>query len=428
MRFWYFVIVFALAIGMGVIIRQDPGYALFAYGNWSIEMPLWLCVVLLVLGFASMTLTLWFISTLFSGSHKVRIWWKKHQELTARRQTYKGLLALAEGRWQNAERYLSQSAKHSDNPLINYLSAAKAAEEAGSGERRNRYLQAAFDISAGSDVAVRLTQAQLQLKHGELEQSIQNLQRLYQESPKHPQVLRLLCTLYEVANDWPALFTLLPALRNNQIFSKEKLTRLEQKVYPILLPFYIDKSVKSLMNFWEESPTSIQWHPPFIHDYAKLLMQKEAHEEAEVVLRGALKKIQNDDLIHLYGLVMGRNPKKQLSFAESLQPECFNHALLLLTMGRLAVRNQLWGKATDYLEKSLSLKPLAETYAELGQLMDRLGRTEKRDEYFKKGLLMATQLTPIPIPSTTGSHGSQPSENQNLPGLTFLGIYQLFCR
>ncbi len=363
MRLWSFIIVLALATGIGVVIRQDPGYALFAYGNWSIEMPLWVSAVFLVIIIASALLILWIVNTLFSGSHKIKIWWKKHQEHTARLQTYRGLLELAEGHWQNAERYLSQSAKHSDSPLINYLSAAKAAEEAGSPERRDRYLQSAFDVSAGSDVAVRLTQAQLQLKHGELEQSIKNLQRLHQEAPKHPQVLRLLCTLYEVANDWRALFTLLPALRNAEALPRETLERLEQKIYPALLSSYAEKGLKPLIAFWEESPTCVQLYPPFIRDYAKLLIQQDAHEEAEAVLRYALKKMWNDDLIHLYGLAVGRNPKKQLSFAESLLPEHFNHPLLLLTIGRLSVCNQLWGKAGDYLEKSLSLKPLAETYS-----------------------------------------------------------------
>lgn len=411
MRFWSFITVLALAIGVGVVIRQDPGYALFAYGNWSVEMPLWVCAVLLLLTITTVLLLLWIINTIFSSSHKVRVWWKKHQEHTARLQTYRGLLELAEGHWQSAERYLSQSAKHSDSPLINYLSAAKAAEEAGSPERRDRYLQAAFDVSAGSDVAVRLTQAQLQLKHGELEQGIRNLQHLYQESPKHPQVLRLLCTLYEVANDWRELFALLPALRTSQAISKETLERLEKKVYPALLPFYSEKGVKSLIAFWEDSPTSVQLYSPFIRDYAKLLIQQGAHEEAEAVLRYALKKMWSDDLIHLYGLAIGRNPKKQLSFAESLLPEHFNHAHLLLTIGRLATRNQLWGKAGDYLEKSLSLKPIAETYAELGQLMDRLGHIERRDEYFKKGLFIATELTPTISPQST--------ENQTLLCLSY---------
>ncbi len=391
MQLWSFIFVLALATALGVVISQDPGYALFAYGDWAIEMPLWVSAVLIIMLVALSLLTLWFMNTLFSGSHKVKQWWKKHQEQTARRQTYRGLLELASGRWKNAERYLIQSAPHNDTPLINYLSAAKAAEEGGSPERRDHYLKLAFDVSAGSDVAVRLTQAQLQLEHGDLKQSIHNLERLHQEAPKHPKVLRLLCTLYEALNDWESLYCLLPALQKTAALSPETLLRLEHKIYPALLPLYSQKGTKALISFWENSPKSIQSDPTYIAQYAKLLIEKSALSEAETLLRATLKKNWNSHLVHLYGLAIGSGAKKQLAFIESVLPEHFDDPILLLTAGRLCLNNQLWGKARDYLERSLSLAPLPETYAELGQLMEQLGLIDKRDEYYKKGLLSATK-------------------------------------
>jgi HemY protein len=391
MRLWPFIIVLALATGLGVIISQDPGYALFSYGHWTVEMPLWLSAFLIILIIVIALFSIWFIKTLFSGSDKIKLWWKKHQENTARLQTYKGLLALAEGRWKNAEHYLIQSASHSETPLINYLSAAKAAEEGNSTERRDHYLQLALDVGAGSDMAIRLTQAQLQFKHGELEESVRNLQRLHINAPKHPKVLRLLCTLYEAMLDWPALYTLLPECRKTQVLSKEALSRLEKKIYPALLPTYAGKGLKALMAFWQQSPRTIQSDPAIVCDYVKLLAQQSGNSEAEALLRTTLKKTYHQSLVHLYGLIIGSSPKKQLSFAESLLPEHFTNPILLLTLGRLCLTNQLWGKARDYLEKSLSLMPLPETYAALGSLMEYLELRDKSEEYYKKGLLLATK-------------------------------------
>lgn len=397
MRLWSFIIVLALATGLGVIIAQDPGYALFSYGHWTVEMPLWLSAFLIILIIALSLFTIWFVKTLFSGSDKVKLWWKQHQNNKAKQLTYKGFLALAEGRWKNAEQYLIESAPHSDTPLINYLSAAKAAEEGNSPERRDHYLQLALDVGAGSDMAIRLTQAQLQFKHGELEQSVRNLQRLHIDAPKHPKVLRLLCTLYEAMLDWPALYTLLPECRKTQALSKEVLARLEQKIYPALLPTYAGKGLKALMTFWQQSPRTIQTDPIIVGEYAKLLTQQSAITEAEAILRAILKKTYNQHLVLLYGLTIGSSPKKQLAFGESLLPEHFKDPILLLTLGRLCLTNQLWGKARDYLEKSLSLMPMPETYAELGSLMEYLDLTEKRDEYYKKGLLLATKTQGTPI-------------------------------
>lgn len=395
MRLWSFILVLALATLIGTVIRQHPGYALFSYGNWAIEMPLWVSAILLIILIAISVSAIWFVSAVFSSSSKIKQWWNKHQKHTARLQTYRGLLALTEGRWKTAERYLIKSAAHSDTPLINYLSAAQAAEECGATERRDQYLQVAFDMSADSEIAVRLTQAQLQLKHGDFAESIHILQRLHKEVPKHTQVLRLLCILYEAMQDWASLLTLLPALKKWQALPKNAIERLEQKLYPALLPQYVHQDLKALQAFWHKCPKWIQANPIMIYEYAKLLTQKSADDEAESLIRFNLKKMWNTDLIHLYGLINGRNPSKQLAFAESLLPHHETDPILLLTVGKLCLRNQLWGKARDYLETSLTLAPLPETYAELGQLMEQLGQPQQGEEYFKKGLLTVIQSTSV---------------------------------
>ena len=41
------------------------------------------------------------------------------------------MLLLAEGDWRQAQRYLTYAAKYADKPLVNYLSAARAAGAMG---------------------------------------------------------------------------------------------------------------------------------------------------------------------------------------------------------------------------------------------------------------------------------------------------------
>lgn len=392
MRLWILLGVLVLATGLGLLISHDPGYALFAYNNWTLEMPLWTAIIVLIVIIIVSSCILWLINTIFSSSSKIQFWWGKHKQNNARLLTYKGLLELTEGHWEKAERLLSKGARFSDTPLINYLSAAKAAEELDSPERRDRYLELAFEASAGSDVAVRLTQAQLQMKHGDLQRSIANLEKLHQEAPKHPKVLRLLCTLYEAMDDYKSLFPLLPSLYKTQAFPKEILERLEQKSYQALLPIHAEQGLAELMKFWRHAPRSVQNNPGLIYTYAELLMKNDEQDEAESLIRGSLKKNFQEDLIYLYGLANGQKPNKQLEFAESLLPNHFDNPMLLLTLGRICLRNQLWNKAREYLEQSLAIKPSAEAYAEIGQLMEQLGQKEKSEAYYKKGLLSMTRL------------------------------------
>ena len=103
-------------------------------------------------------------------------------------------------------------------------------------------------------------------------------------------------------------------------------------------------------------------------------------------LKKYFKKNWDDDLILLYASLNSQNPKKQLSYAEELLHEHPDNANLLLSLGQLCLKMQLWGKARDYLELSISLKPKPESYALLGKVLDHLGQIEKRNECYRKGL------------------------------------------
>lgn len=389
MRLWTFLIILFLATVAGIYIRQDPGYALFAYRDWTLEMPLWLSAVLLILLLALLLFILWSFNIFFGSGRRIKGWWFKNKQLSSRQNTARGLLELTKGSWSKAERYLRAGARFSDAPIINYLSAAKAAEESAAYDRRDRYLQLAYEVGGDSDVATRLTEAQLRFKQGEADQSIQTLKKLQKEQPKNPKILKLLSSLYEGSQNWQAIYDLLPVFRKANIFPvKESREAFELKVYQNLLPSKEKEGKTPLIKFWQALPSFAQNSKEAIAVYAEALMNVGAESEAETVLRNNLKKNWDTKLIHLYGKVKSTSPEKQLNFAETLLKQQGEDPSLLLTLGYLCFRNQLWGKAKDYLEKSISIQPSAEAYALLGQLMDRLGFPTKRDEYYRKGLFI----------------------------------------
>jgi HemY protein len=62
--------------------------------------------------------------------------------------------------------------------------------------------------------------------------------------------------------------------------------------------------------------------------------------------------------------------------------------VLLLTAARLCVRNELWGKARSYFETSNAIRPSAETWHDLGQLMLHIGDYEAASRSFETGLTL----------------------------------------
>ena len=122
-------------------------------------------------------------------------------------------------------------------------------------------------------------------------------------------------------------------------------------------------------------------------------------QEAEKLIRNRLKKDWNDQLVSLYGKIATQDADRQLIIAENWLKERNNDAALFLCLGRLSLRNSLWGKAREYFERSLQFEDSGEVCAEMGRLLAHLGEHEKSSEYFQRGLMLATEgLVELPMP------------------------------
>ncbi len=71
---WVFIIALILSTTAGVLIHHDPGYALFAYGDWTTEMPLWLAIFLLGLIVFSFYTVFRMVHAIRASSDNMRHW------------------------------------------------------------------------------------------------------------------------------------------------------------------------------------------------------------------------------------------------------------------------------------------------------------------------------------------------------------------
>lgn len=77
-----------------------------------------------------------------------------------------------------------------------------------------------------------------------------------------------------------------------------------------------------------------------------------------------------------------------MAHAEEWHKQYGEQSVLLLTLGRLCVRCQLWGKARGYFEESVKLHADPETYAEYGKLLEQFGELDSAVQKYREGLLM----------------------------------------
>ena len=112
------------------------------------------------------------------------------------------------------------------------------------------------------------------------------------------------------------------------------------------------------------------------------------HDYAEQLLREQLRQNWSARLVYAYGDLSGGDPAARLSVAESWLEQHADDAALLLTLGKISLRNELWGKARGYLESSIARQPAPEAYRLLGSLLDRLEEPDKAAECYRRGIAL----------------------------------------
>ncbi|MDG9666219.1 heme biosynthesis HemY N-terminal domain-containing protein [Hahella sp. CR1] len=411
MNFYALVLLISLAIGvaLGFLVQLDAGYVRVSWLNWLVETNVWIAFALLIGFYFALHYLFRTLSTTLAVRAGWRQWRKKRKYSRAQQNTIRGLLHYAEGNWKQAQKFLSGSAEQSDTPLINYLASAQAANELGNEKESDLFLKKAFDNTPGGDVAIGVTQAQLQLARGQLEQCLSTLLNLRKKTPHHPFVLKLLQQVYTRLNDWQKMSEILPELRKYKVLKDDEVEKLELETWLNLLRQACDEALRTrkgefnsepLNAIWDRMPANLRKNPHVIYAYASQLMRLGAGGQAETLLRKALKQHWSDILIDLYGQIAGGNVAEQLLAAEHWLKERPNDASLLLALGRLSLRNERWSKAKEYFEASLKLKRRRETYYELARLLAAMDQPQASNEYFIQALQDSAKLPDLPSPKS----------------------------
>ncbi|MCK5639739.1 MAG: heme biosynthesis protein HemY, partial [Gammaproteobacteria bacterium] len=181
------LLVLIIAVVLALIARDDPGFVLLSYGDWMLETSLSLALILLAAGFFGCYLLMRFLVNTRRVPERLRQWRQRRRTAKARKTTNRGLLALTEGHWDKAERNLIRYIEYSEVPLLNYLGATRAAQKQGAEQRRDYYLAKAHQSMPEAELAIGLTQAEVQISQGQLEQALASLRHLETIAPRHVQ-------------------------------------------------------------------------------------------------------------------------------------------------------------------------------------------------------------------------------------------------
>lgn len=379
-----FAIFLLLGVGLALLFREHNGYLLLAYGSWRLETSLVFALAALAAA-AVLVMVVWRL--LVAGvllPSTLREWRARRRERKARQSLYRGLQRLYEGRWSEAEAELVRLAEQHEAASLNYLAAARAADRQHAVDRRDRYLEKAAARRGASELAVLLTQAELQMDRRQDAEALASLTRLREIDAEHGHVLALQAELCARLGDWPQLREVLEPLRQAGVMDAERWQELAALAWADALSALDDPDAVTAT--WRQAPKAVRRDRRVLLAYVRRLAAGGAHDRAAERVREALKRDWDPALVLAFGELRSEDRTAQLATVEGWLKRYGDQPELLLVAGRLCLRNRLWGRARSYFENSLRGANRPEALLELGRLFEEIDQDEDARQAYRQGL------------------------------------------
>ena len=391
----YLIAALLLGTFAAQLFIADPGYVVINFRGYIVEMS----VPGLALVFLLTLLAIWLAIRIIRAPRQLGEAAASYRGKRAGKQFTRGLIEIAEGNHAKGERLLTRGARRADAPLLNYLAAARAAQLQNQDGRRDNWLKLAYEQAPEATNAVLLTQAELQIAHEQYEEALATLRQLDEEEGGNGRAVVLLGRLYHRLEDWHQLGKLLPRLTRHKRAPQDEVREWTIRVHAHRLAD-VGSHNGDVPAAWGDVPKALRESNRLRIAYVKALSKTGHNDLAESELRRMLQSSWDATLVRLYGELETSDPGKQLQRAETWLKKREDDAMLLLTAGRLCMRNKLWGKARSYVESSLSLQPTPEAFAVFGQLLTQLGESESAADAYRSGLaLVAGDQLKLPGPN-----------------------------
>lgn len=407
----FIILLLALAVGayLSVFLAEDPGFILITFRDYSVEATLVAGVILLII----LYFLFWGIFKLFKVINPFKLfsketWYNLFNTKNVRRQTELGWQKLLLGQWQDAYKLLVESANRAQVPSVNYLAAAYAAFQ------RNDQLACTFCLSQAkqqtlvSNSGIKTFQALLEQKSGKEEQSLALLLSIIKEQPDSPYALALLKDIYLSLKDWEQLNSILPELEKYKVLTNEALINLKEQIAVNRLHTVTNQAANKdeLKTVWNSFSKILQKRELVMEAYLRALLTSGNSSEAIALLTKFIKHQWSDRLVELLGYIENKDAAEHILLLESWVKDRPKNVNLMLTLGRLSLRNKLWGKAREYFELGLrfsnNTRTSAEINAELARLLEHLGEHEKSLACYRQAMnLMERKLPDLPMPEMT---------------------------
>jgi HemY protein len=387
--FWI-VSLFALAVAMAVGAQQNEGYVLLVVPPYRAEVSL----NLLILAFLALLLVSYAVlrglSLTLGLPRRAREYRQRRQQAQAASVFQDAVRLLFEGRFGQALKKASEAHAAGTAPGLSALIAARAAQRMRQSEKQQGWMARAKIDDPRTEAATLMLEAEMMNDARRFDAALVALSSLQAKQGRHIAALRLELRARQGVGDWDGVLKLA-----RQLVKREALT--VEVAHEICSQAHLANIARraadqeQLKNYLRDLPATEHGNRVSLaaaKALAALGAENEAQQLIEKVLDGRADEAWQPELVTIYGRLAGGDLRLRIAKAEAWLRRHPEDAKILLALGRMCMRKQLWGKAQNYLDASLAVEVTQAAHLELARLNDRLERSEQANKHYRASALL----------------------------------------
>lgn len=247
----------ALLAGLiaGPYLSGQQGYVRIETANNIYEMSITTLVILFIVTLGVIYAIEWIVSRFLRLSNNTYSWFSRRKRVKAQKQTLEGLMKMNEGDYAKAEKLIGKNAKHSDEPILNLIKAAEAAQQRGDEFSANRYLIEATELAGSDNLLVEIARTRILLQQNKLPAARSSVDSLLEMTDRNKEVLKLAVEIYTQSKAYQALDNILDLIQRSGLYTEEEFKTLQVETENGLLDEKMnEEGVDGLLAWWEEQP------------------------------------------------------------------------------------------------------------------------------------------------------------------------------
>ena len=390
MKLWLILVLIFFGVGIWLlgVIQGDGGYVLISLYGKTLETSFWFAAttlfVLLLLGYLFWGLIRKIFRTILRGG----AWFSGQRSLAIERQYREGLLNFLTGDFKTANKQLSAVSRRNELPVVRVIASAQAMAVEGEFDEALGTLKSAEEKYPQDLPWLMKARVPLLVKAGKIRDAEFVLSQLKLIAANDAALPRLEHLILREGENWQDASLFVSDKKLAKTLTHEDVEQTHAHALEQLL-HDPNLSEDKLASLWSNIPKQLKSRPPILLPYAQLLFMTKQHALLEEVIVFAFETQWISELIDLYAKLESKDVTAQLNRAERWLKRNPEDTHLLLCLGVLSIKSQLWGKARDYFEQANALRENPRALYFLGYISEKLNEPNRSNTYYKRAAELA---------------------------------------